>query len=80
MHKNMCLVRDVILEIVDKIKDYINILSSQSGQPNLNLELLGNLEFVNRDLFEQQKIGMLLSLLDDKIENNKKINGELRSF
>ena len=64
----------------EKVKHYINILSSQSGQPNLNLELLGNLEFVNRDLFEQQKIGMLLSLLDDKIENNKKINGELESM
>lgn len=64
----------------EKVNHYINILSSQSGQPNLNLELLGNLEFVNRDLFEQQKIGMLLSLLDDKIENNKKINGELESM
>lgn len=64
----------------EKVNHYINILSSQSGQPNLNLELLGNLEFVNRDLFEQQKIGMLLSLLDDKIENNKKINGKLESM
>ena len=26
----------------EKVNHYINILSSQSGQPNLNLELLGN--------------------------------------
>ncbi len=64
----------------EKVKHYINILSSQSGQPNLNLELLGNLEFVNRDLSEQKKIGMLLSILDEKIENNNKINEELESM
>lgn len=60
-----------------KVNDYVNVLSSQSGQPNLNLELLGNLEFANRDLSEQKRIGMLLSLLDDKIQTNNKINAEL---
>ncbi|MGG7437004.1 restriction endonuclease subunit S [Chryseobacterium arthrosphaerae] len=59
------------------INEYINKLSSQSSQPNLNLELLGNLEFQNRNLVEQQKISSVLSALDDKIELNNKINTEL---
>jgi type I restriction enzyme S subunit len=61
------------------INQYINKLSSQSSQPNLNLELLGNLEFNNISLFSQRKIAAVLSSLDDKIELNNKINAELEA-
>lgn len=62
------------------INEYINKLSSQSGQPNLNLELLGNLEFTDRPLDEQLKIANVLSFIDKKILNNNKIISELESM
>jgi type I restriction enzyme S subunit len=62
------------------VNKYINKLSSQSSQPNLNLELLGNLEFKYFDLPTQQKIASVLSALDDKIELNNKINTELEQM
>jgi type I restriction enzyme S subunit len=62
------------------IQGYINRLSSQSVQPNLNLELLGKLEFENRKIGEQQKIAAVLSALDTKIELNQRINAELESM
>lgn len=62
------------------INQYINTLSSQSSQPNLNLELLGNLEYENIPIKEQKRISKILSLLDDKIENNNKINEELEAM
>ena len=63
-----------------RINEYINRLSSQSGQPNLNLELLGNLEFIDRTQKEQKRIGKILTSLDNKIELNNKINAELESI
>ncbi|GAB1469184.1 restriction endonuclease subunit S [Chloroflexota bacterium] len=62
------------------IQGYINRLSAQSVQPNLNLELLGKLEFENRKIEEQQKIAAVLSALDAKIELNQRINAELESM
>lgn len=62
------------------VNDYINNLSSQSSQPNLNLELLGNLEFEVKDLLAQQKIAAVLSALDAKIDLNNRINAELESM
>lgn len=62
------------------INEYINKLSSQSSQPNLNLDLLGNLQFDNKSLPTQQKIAAVLSALDDKIELNNRINAELEAM
>jgi type I restriction enzyme S subunit len=59
------------------INRHINKLSSQSSQPNLNLTLLGNLEFDNKLLTKQKKIAKTLSALDSKIELNNRINSEL---
>ena len=59
------------------VNDYINQLSSQSSQPNLNLTLLGDLEFTFKSNSEQQKIASVLSALDDKIELNNRINDNL---
>lgn len=62
------------------VNEYINQLSSQSSQPNLNLTLLGDLEFVYRSKDYQQKIAKVLSDLDSKIELNNKINAELEQM
>jgi type I restriction enzyme, S subunit len=62
------------------INSYINKLSSQSSQPNLNLDLLGKLEFEFKDLSTQQKIASALSSLDAKIELNNRINTELEAM
>ena len=64
----------------NNINRYINIQSSQSSQPNLNLTLLGDLEFENKPLPTQQKIASVLSALDDKIELNNRINAELEAM
>lgn len=62
------------------INKYINKLSSQSSQPNLNLGLLGNLKFDNKPLRNQRKIAKILSDLDTKIELNNKTNVELEAM
>jgi len=59
---------------------YINNLSSQSSQPNLNLDLLGRLTFDNKDLTTQKSIAKVLSDLDAKIELNNCINRELEAM
>ncbi len=64
----------------NNINAYINKLSSQSSQPNLNLDLLGKLEFELRDIKDQQKIASVLSAIDSKIELNDKINAELEQM
>ncbi|NEW84596.1 MAG: hypothetical protein GZ094_19820 [Mariniphaga sp.] len=64
----------------NEINRYIQKLSSQSSQPNLNLELLGKLEFDLKDISTQQKIGSVLSSLDSKIELNNRINAELEAM
>ncbi|MDN5053082.1 MULTISPECIES: restriction endonuclease subunit S [Arcobacteraceae] len=63
-----------------QVNEYINKLSSQSSQPNLNLDLLGNLSFDNKTLDIQKKIANILSSLDSKIELNNKINKELEAM
>ncbi|MGV0978424.1 restriction endonuclease subunit S [Empedobacter falsenii] len=51
-----------------------------SAQPKLNKENLLNIITPVHDLKEQQKIASVLSVLDDKIELNNKINAELEAM
>ena len=62
------------------ITTYINTLSSQSSQPNLNLDLLGKLPFDLKSIADQQKIADVLSALDAKIDCNNRINAELEAM
>ena len=62
------------------VNEYINNLSSQSSQPNLNLGLLGGLKFINRPIKTQKQIAKVLSDLDAKIEVNNNINQELEAM
>src|SRR5690554_1288326 len=62
------------------INGYINKLSAQSSQPNLNLDLLGKLTFNCLELEGQVKVATVLSAIDKKIELNNHINAELESM
>jgi type I restriction enzyme S subunit len=62
------------------ITAYINNLSSQSSQPNLNLDLLGRLQFELKALEDQRQIAAVLSALDAKIDCNNRINAELEAM
>lgn len=56
---------------------YINGISGQSAQPNINLQQISELNIKLPPLPTQQKIAAILSSLDDKIELNNKINTNL---
>lgn len=64
----------------EHINRHINKLSSQSSQPNLNLDLLGKLEIDLKSLSVQKRISAVLSSLDAKIDLNNRINAELEAM
>ena len=51
---------------------YINSLTAQAAQPNINLEQIGNLKLNLPPLPTQQKIASILSAYDNHIQNYKK--------
>lgn len=50
------------------IIDYVNNMSGQSAQPNINMEEIGSIELRLPTFPEQQSIADVLSSLDDKID------------
>jgi type I restriction enzyme S subunit len=48
--------------------EYVNTISGQSAQPNINMEEIGSIEFLLPPLPEQERIAEVLSSLDDKID------------
>ena len=60
-------------EVIKKI----NSLSAQSAQPNINLKQIGQISVELPTIENQEKIVSILSKIDDKIENNNKINNNL---
>ena len=60
------------------INKYINGLSAQSAQPNLNLALLGKIDIPMIPMYEQNRIVQILSQIDCKIYNNNLINAQLK--
>lgn len=52
-------------------------LSGQSAQPGLSVKYLSNVKVLIPILTIQKKIVSILSLLDDKIEVNNKLNDNL---
>lgn len=54
-------------------KDYLNSISTQSAQKNINLQKLNPMLVVRPPLEEQQKIVGILSAVDDKISLNKQL-------
>lgn len=51
---------------------YINSLTAQAAQPNINLEQIGNLKLNLPDIKIQSKIAKIISRYDEAIENNNK--------
>ena len=51
---------------------YVNSITAQAAQPNINLEQIGNLKVKLPDINEQNSIANILSAYDDLIENNNK--------
>lgn len=64
----------------DHLQTYIRQQSAQSVQANLNLELLGNLEFIGWNLDTQKKIAHVLSGFDDLIQVNIELISKLEEF
>ena len=55
-----------------EVIQYVNMLPSQSAQPNINLRQIGNLDIQLPELSTQKKIVGMLSVYDDLIENNSR--------
>ncbi len=55
----------------------MNHIDSESAQPNISASTVGKYSFRIPPLGIQQAIGHVLRLLDEKIENNKRINHHL---
>jgi type I restriction enzyme S subunit len=53
---------------------------AQSAQPNVNLADVGRIEIPNWPLAKQRAVSAILGALDDKIENNRRINSTLESI
>ncbi|WP_405317049.1 restriction endonuclease subunit S [Faecalibacillus faecis] len=70
--------RYVYYALVNKYK-YLSSLANGGAQQNLNTNIIKELEIELPKLPEQYKIGNLLSLFDDKIELNNKINKNLEN-
>ena len=64
----------------NKIVKYVNNSTSQSAQPNINLQEIGNLSIILPNLETQKKAAYILSTLDDKIELNRKMNQTLETM
>ncbi|MET1941463.1 restriction endonuclease subunit S [Enterococcus faecium] len=58
----------------------IKSMAGSSGRQRVQLDVLKNYEVHLPDLIEQQKIAEILKVLDDKIENNRKINHHLATL
>jgi type I restriction-modification system specificity subunit len=51
---------------------YVNCMSAQAAQPNINLKQIGNLQIVLSTDKQQKRIAGILSAYDNLIENNNK--------
>ena len=56
---------------------HLGQLSAQSAQPGLSVQTLSKLEISLPSLEEQRRIAGILGAIDDKIENNRRINTNL---
>ncbi|MDE3185672.1 MAG: restriction endonuclease subunit S [Bacteroidota bacterium] len=60
--------------------EYVNSITAQSAQPNINLAEIGDLEVFLPGLSIQDRIVSILSSLDDKIELNRRMNQTLEQM
>ncbi len=66
-----------VLQSYEFLQYVLNHIDSESAQPNISANTIGNFEFELPDLILQKKIGALLRNLDEKAELNRRINDNL---
>ncbi len=66
--------------MLDRVKKQINNSSVGSTMASINTDILKRIEIILPEIEEQNLIATLLSKIDEKIENNNKINAELESM
>ena len=59
-------------------KEFVRSIAVGATMPSINTKLLGEVEVVCPEIEEQRKIADILSKIDDKIEENQKINEKKR--
>lgn len=62
---------------LEETKQFVRNIAVGATMPSINTKLLGEVEIALPDLNNQKRIAAVLSSLDDKIENNKKLNDNL---
>ena len=59
-------------------KEFVRSIAVGATMPSINTKLLGEVEVICPEIKEQRKIADILSKIDDKIEENQKINENLQ--
>ena len=62
---------------LEESKQFVRNIAVGATMPSINTKLLGEVEIALPDLNNQKRIAAVLSSLDDKIENNQKLNDNL---
>ena len=62
---------------LEETKQIVRNIAVGATMPSINTKLLGEVEIALPNLSNQQRIAAVLSSLDDKIENNQKLNDNL---
>lgn len=63
---------------LEETKQFVRNIAVGATMPSINTKLLGEVEIALPDLNNQKRIAAALSSLDDKIENNQKLNDNLQ--
>ena len=63
---------------LEETKQFVRNIAVGATMPSINTKLLGEVEIALPNLSNQQRIAAVLSSLDDKIENNQKLNDNLQ--
>ena len=62
---------------LEETKQFVRNIAVGATMPSINTKLLGEVEIALPGLKNQKRIAAVLSSLDDKIENNQKLNDNL---
>jgi type I restriction enzyme S subunit len=65
---------------LESTKDFVRNIAVGATMPSINTRLLSEVPISYPNIIEQRSIGDTLSALDDKIENNRKINHHLEQM
>ena len=63
---------------LEETKQFVRNIAVGATMPSINTKLLGEVEIALPNLSNQQRIAAVLTSLDDKIENNQKLNDNLQ--